>query len=333
MRSELKPFLQGAFIVVILASLTLFLWSVDFKLVLFGLKDVGFCFFILLIISFVAYLLASLSWRVCLGEEQRHIGLFPLFAIRQAGETLGLFNPTSIIAGDWLKVHLLKKYDVDHKVAMNAVLISRLTTVLSQVVLLVCTLLWLLSRDWIGPLPQFVFVLSYVILFVLMVAILSFVYWVFVGKIGEVDPIVKRASFVSQIIRRLQAVLREVIYAIRADYKGFLSSFFLALLHWIVGSLEFYFILVLLGFDITILQGLLLDMTVLVIKSAAAFIPGQLGIEELGNKWMLALIGIRSAHTWLTVSLIRRARQLVWVFLGLLLYLPLKKNITDVEVG
>jgi len=153
MGSKLKRFLQPICMAIILASLLVFLGGLDFNLVLLGLQEVGFSFVALLLISFTAYLLASLSWKVCLGREQKPIALFSLFAIRQVGETLALLNPTSIIAGDWLKIHLLQQYKVEYRSAKNSVLISRLTSVLSQMVLLFCTSLWLLCRDQIAFLP------------------------------------------------------------------------------------------------------------------------------------------------------------------------------------
>ena len=99
-----------------------------------------------------------------------------------------------------------------------------------------------------------------------------------------------------------------------------LLSFLASCLHWIVGSLEFYFILLFLGVKTTVAKALLVDMGVIVFKSAGAFIPGQIGIEEYGNKVMLGIIGIAGGTIWITVSILRRARQLAWILLSLLVY-------------
>ncbi len=41
-------------------------------------------------------------------------------------------------------------------------------------------------------------------------------------------------------------------------------------------------------------------------KAAGAIVPGQIGVEEYGNKVMLDVIGIVSNEIWLVVTLIRR---------------------------
>ncbi len=66
-------------------------------------------------------------------------------------------------------------------------------------------------------------------------------------------------------------------------------------------------------------------------KAAGAFIPGQIGAEEYGNKMMLLAIGIPDAEIW--ISILRRARQLVWIAFGIVVYFLLAKqrNIFQIE--
>ena len=99
----------------------------------------------------------------------------------------------------------------------------------------------------------------------------------------------------------------------------FLSGVF-ALLHWVFGGLEFYLILKFLGLKVSVLQALLVDLGVVLFKAAGAFVPGQLGVEEYGNKIMLAFIGIPAEEIWVTASVLRRARQLFWIVFAVIVY-------------
>jgi len=54
-------------------------------------------------------------------------------------------------------------------------------------------------------------------------------------------------------------------------------------------------------------------MGVIFFKTIGAVVPGQIGIEEYGNKVMLETIGVQSNEIWLVVTLMRRARQLFWL--------------------
>jgi hypothetical protein len=81
-----------------------------------------------------------------------------------------------------------------------------------------------------------------------------------------------------------------------------------------------------LDINVNIIQAILVDMGVVFFKAAGAFVPGQIGFEEYGNKVMLAAIGVVGAEIWITASILRRTRQLFWIFFGLLVYLFMFKK-------
>jgi len=68
------------------------------------------------------------------------------------------------------------------------------------------------------------------------------------------------------------------------------------------------------------------EMGVTLFKSLGAIIPGQIGVEEYGNKVMLDVIGIASNEVWFVVSLVRRARQLFWLAIAGVLFLIISKK-------
>jgi len=69
-----------------------------------------------------------------------------------------------------------------------------------------------------------------------------------------------------------------------------------------------------------------MDTTIVVSKSAVWFIPGQLGAEEIINKFVLYLIGISSLNFWLSVSILRRVRLLFWSSVAGVFYAGLTKK-------
>ena len=85
------------------------------------------------------------------------------------------------------------------------------------------------------------------------------------------------------------------------------------MVHWIFGAMEFFVIFTTLGLDVTVMSAIAVEMGVGVFKTLGSVIPGQLGIEEYGNKVMLDLIGVQSNEVWLAASLMRRGRQLFWL--------------------
>ncbi len=335
-----KKRVKQLLVISIVVFIGIFLWNTDFQSVWKELRGIGFRFLYLLGITYLAYLIGTWSWHVCLGKERSKISVFRLFSLRQVGETVGLYNPTSIIGGDMLKAELLKPYGISKSVAINSVASSRVTAVLSQILLFLGACVWLISNPaGMQAIQRFGWVF-YLIVVVLLVAKIGLFIWL--SKSGkkhteasseDASSPKKSRNFLEKIYHNILKLLNDIRSFYQENTRTFWFSYALATLHWIVGSLEFYFILLFLGFDVQPMHGLLLDMSVIVFKSLGAFVPGQLGVEELGNKLMLAAIGITGASVWITVSILRRARQLSWIVIGFILYLFIKKEINHVATA
>lgn len=308
-------YLKWGLVISIVVSFTLFLRATDFREVFALLREIGGKAAYILISTFCAYVLGSLGWKYCLGAESKNISTYRLFVYRHIGETLALFNPTSILAGDWLKSRALKKHGIREDAANNSVVLARILMVLTQMCLLILALSWLLLGDTLSG--QWRSTVG-VVLAVLLVAL---------------------TALVVLLLRNAKVKSRWKVWNTLLGYKNALGSYikahpketalaaFFMALHWIAGSLEMFFILHFLGFDVTVFHGLLMDMGVILIKSIGAFIPGQLGLEEVANKTVIFLIGITSASLWISVSIVKRSRQLFWSLIGGILYIIYRKEI------
>ena len=110
------------------------------------------------------------------------------------------------------------------------------------------------------------------------------------------------------------------------ENKGkFLLAFLLCVIHWIFGAMEFYIVLNMMGLDVPLTKAIAVEMGVIVFKTAGAIVPGQIGVEEYGNKVMLDAIGIVSNEIWLVVTLMRRGRQLFWLIVAGIFMLIISK--------
>lgn len=114
--------------------------------------------------------------------------------------------------------------------------------------------------------------------------------------------------------------------------KQIALAFLCSILHWMFGASELFVILKYLEIDPLFLNALTVDMGVVIVKSIGGFVPAQIGVEEFGNKYMLTFIGVTGPGIWISVSILRRAKQLFWIILSALFYiciefiLPTKKQ-------
>ncbi len=315
-RMNWTKFLRVGLGIVILFFLAIYIRATPWGETAVAIRQVGFGFCWIVISTFVAYLLATLGWYYCLGSSREKIGIWRLFLIRHVGETLGLFNPASVVGGDLVKVSLLNQQLPDKAVVTSSVYISRLFMVISQLLLFLIALCWMLLALPAAAvvIPRSVQVWLLAVICMLLIAGC----WILARLAGGQPSL-------SGSIPKTKLGMAMLL---TTNPRLFLRAFICFLLHWLVGSVEVFMLLHYLGYHISLMHGLFMDMGVIIFKSAGAFIPGQLGIEEMGNKMMLLVMGIGSSAAWLSLSVLRRVRQLCWALAGVLFYLVLFKRKT-----
>ncbi len=318
----MNKYLKAALLILVLVFLGFFIQATDWSGVLKSVQQVGFNFLFLILISGASAWLSVIAWRYCLPkQESDKISGWQLFWIRQIGENVAILNPTSVIGGEAMKIYMLQGHGIDQRQALHSILLSRTLTIISQILMLLIAGIGFLSitvHDFSG-------LWAYWSLILIIPALIFGLGFIFRHRFFRAffKTLISRLTLLERY-RKTRAFVLELWLELRTFYsenrRAMLFSFLASCLHWLVGSLEFYFILLFLGIKTSILKALLVDMGVIVFKSAGAFIPGQLGVEEYGNKVMLAIIGIAGNTIWITVSILRRARQLSWILLSLLIY-------------
>lgn len=321
----MKKLLRILLIISVLISFCFFLRATNIPASVDIIRHLGFSALWILISTFGAYLFGALGWKFCIDSTSKP-PLGKLFIYRHTGNTIALFNPTSVIAGELYNARMLEQQGVDERIALKSVLLARIIMMLSLLTLSIVSLGWLLYSlsDGLPRKMKFLLIISFAIVVLLLLS-LSY----FSLRRGDVnnagnsltDENRKKWKKIIRNVREMRSSLAEYI---RKRPQEAIFSFVFFSLHWILGSLEIYFILSFLGFDIKVWNALLIDTGIILIKSMGAFIPGQLGVEELGNKLFLSVIGINSYNIWLSVSILRRSRQLFWSCIGFLFYITLR---------
>jgi hypothetical protein len=92
------------------------------------------------------------------------------------------------------------------------------------------------------------------------------------------------------------------------------------------GALEFFIVLRMLSVPVVFPDAVAVEMGVIFFKTVGAVVPGQLGIEEYGNKVMLDTIGVHGNEIWLVITLMRRSRQLFWLGIAGIFAIVISKN-------
>lgn len=314
-------------ILIVGISLILYVRATDLHQVFASVERVGYRFIVLLIVTFLSACLSTIGWKYCFGVAGAGLSLRELFFIRVVGETVGIVNPASALGGDAVKAVLMRDRPIAQKTVLASLLISRVIMTITQVTLFILALMILYFKD--GLVLHWPY--ASVALIIAILCSVPVIY--FLMRNSWFKDLIRPTPFGAGLARRT-ARMRQKMGEVRLEMTSFyrnkkkdlmLASLFFGA-HWIFGALEFYFILLFLGVKATVVQALLVDMGVIFFKSAGAFIPGQIGVEEYGNKVMLAAIGAPGTEIWVTASILRRTRQLFWIIFGMATYFALYKK-------
>lgn len=340
----------------LILALTLFGWfiySSDIKLVdvTSNLEKVGFNFIFLILVTFIAQLLATIAWDLSFLDSPPNISIFRLFLIRLVGESIAVINPTNVVAGESFKALMLKREGVDYSTSIASLTLSRFLVVFSLVTLLIFSFFIIINEIQnqfivISELKQYsiyltqygtyiaiVFILLLLSLITLAIYSLSKGY----GLISIPFQILHKKFRSTMWIKATYIKLKQVDHKLLKLWKikkgkAFLA-YLLSALHWILGGFEVYLILQFLNVDVSAISVIASEMGVInIFKSLGAFIPFQAGVEETGNQIMLNILGIQSAAIFITVTLLRRLRQFFWIGSGLMIltfFMKKKESITE----
>ncbi|MFT4536110.1 MAG: hypothetical protein ACJA1A_002870 [Saprospiraceae bacterium] len=324
-----KNVIKWGLLVLVLAFVGQFVWNSNLEVIGGYLRKMPFTFLGVVGLSFFAYLSATIAWRLCMGNDGDKTGILQLFMIRHVGEMLSVFNPTSVIAGETLKAHYLAKNGMDNKRSISSILLSRILIILSALLLIILSSLYLIFGvlgDNQG-LPIIIMALIVIGGFGYLLARFLLHSKLYLHK--AVSKLQRRFGN-KYITDKLLDAIKEINLEAHTFYshnKGKLFwAFLLSVIHWIFGAAEFYLILKVLGFDISVVNAIAIEMGVILFKTVGAIVPGQVGVEEYANKVMLEAVGIAGNEVWLVVSIMRRARQLFWVGIAGVFYFFMEKG-------
>lgn len=290
------------------------------------LRLVNVRFFLLIAVTFIAYLMVTLAWKLSFYRFPGHISTAMLFIIRQIGESLAQINPTNVIAGEALKAILLKRKNIPYKDSIVSLTISRFLVLFSAL-----TLIMIGVYLFFDQLKFMAGTVSLVVMIALMFSLLVFLLYRLSSGKGILSMPVKILALLNRRFPSLKGIAGSIDKMNEADgelidfYKtkkgNFIIAFILSFTSWLMGAFEFYVILYLLGLQATFLSCIAIEVGVMVFKGIGAFVPGQIGIEEYASKMMLEFVGVPGSGVWVTVSILRRARQLFWIGVGFVAFL------------
>ena len=272
---------------------------------------------LLIVILFPAMVLKVFdvfAWRCALPRHQ--VGFGPLLTALLAGQAVTSITPTGPFGGDATKVWMLRHH-VGQRDGVASLIIVETTSTVSQGLFLLLGIL-VAQRTLLNSTPllramEWVLALE-------AVGVGCFVALQCGGLAARGHAILARFGFAGGSERGAAAAYVDdaLVSFYRREPRRLQRSVAWGFLGWIVGAAEVWLILDLLGTPVPMGTAFVIESFGTGISFATFFLPVQIGVDEGGAVATFVALGLSGA-AGLSLSLVRRVREMTWIAIGLLL--------------
>jgi hypothetical protein len=261
----------------------------------------------------------TLGWRYAFTRDR--VPFLALFGARAAGDALNLVTAVASVGGEAVKAWLIRHY-VTYEESVPSLVIAKTTSTIGQGLFLLlgmvvaCFAIDLDSHLWRSMLW---------LLVVECVAIGGFV-------LAQLTGVITRAGRVLSLF----GPSKGAAYAERLDEslghyyhhqrRRLLASTALHLAGWVLGGLEVFLMLYALDVPLSFATAVVIEAFGAAVRFATFLVPANIGVLEGANAGAFTALGA-GAGAGLAFSFVRRARQAVWVGLGLIVLVAMRSQV------
>ena len=258
----------------------------------------------------------TLGWRFAFARDRAPF--WRLYGARLAGEALNIVTALGSVGGEAVKAWLVRR-DVSYAESVPALVIAKTTTVIAQAIFLLIgiVLAWAMLDVSGSVLRAMMSLLGVEIL-----AVCGFFVAQIVGLVRRGGRVLVWARVMpdASAAESLDASLRRYY---RLEWRRFAASTGFNTLGWLLGGLETTLMLWLLGITTSVPTAIAIEAFGSGVRFASFMVPASLGVTEGANAAAFQALGFGAA-SGLAFSLVRRARQTVWIVIGLVVLLGMR---------
>jgi uncharacterized protein (TIRG00374 family) len=258
----------------------------------------------------------TLGWRFAFARV--HAPFWRLYGARVVGEALNVVTALGSVGGEVAKVWLLRR-DVSVSESLPSIVIAKTTITIAQALFLLIgiVLVWTtLDVD-----SQILRAMLW-LLVIEVAAVAGFLLAQLSGLVARGGRLLQAVGVVSDISHATQ-----LDDALRAYYRHEWGRFTLSVgFHlggWVLGAVEAVVMLWALGIDGGVVVATVVEALGSAVRFATFLVPASLGAFEGANALAFGVLGY-GAGAGLAFSLVRRARQAVWIVIGIVVLLAMR---------
>ena len=299
-----------------------FVWSAGPANIWTNISKIGVGFLLILAVSGLRFVVRAVTWTLCF-EAPHHLSIWEAFKAHLIGDTAGNIVSLGMVVSEPTKAALVRER-VPLLAAISAIAVENLFYMLSVAAFLFCgTMALLLSF----PLPKTLWWLSVGILTGVVIAVMV-VGWAVRLQLRFLSGALKwanrRGLGRSAFERRHERVtaLEDRIYGFHTRNRArFLPILLLQSGFHLLGVLEAYITIYLITeVPPTLLAAFLFETVNRIINIVFKYVPLRAGVDEAGTGQLARVLKFGEA-AGVTLAIVRKARTVFWMAVGITLLL------------
>jgi len=283
------------------------------------ISRVGWAGFALVVaIYLAAFLSDTFSWQLTFKSVPLDLKwLERLFFVRLVGEAFNNVIPAGSVGGEPVKAAVLKqRYGIGLKESGATLVLAKTINLLGLLAFLMLGFGLLILSEKIPDSLKLVAGVGLVALSAgtagfFLVQRLQITSWL--SQRASRRPLFARLARFVQHIEEVDGHFEHFYVSRRARFAAAVA---LAAFNWLLGVVELYVAMILLGFPVSVTDAMIIEAMAQLVRAGTFFIPASIGAQE-GIFVLVIKLLTGDAALGLAAALLRRCRELVWIAAGL----------------
>ncbi len=317
----------------------MFTFDVSFAELWQHLTRAGYWLIPILGVWIFIYGMNALAWNCIIksnSDPDEHVSFMRVFKLTVTGYALNYATPVGGLGGEPYRIMELSK-DISNEHATSSVILYAMMHFFAHFWLWFTSVFFYLALVFTGDVPLTPTIAT-VLLIIVVFCLLAFYVFSRGYKNGLVVRIIRwlgkvpglkgwSQRFLDRHTETLQHIDQQIASLHKQDKRAFYTSLLLEYGSRIVQASEIFFMLLLFGIDngggfwglfLTYVHAILILSFTTLFANMIGFLPMQLGVQEGGFVLSIAALGF-SAALGIFVSIICRVREIIWIFIGIML--------------
>jgi uncharacterized membrane protein YbhN (UPF0104 family) len=269
-------------------------------------------FALVCLLAGASMVLDTLGWRSTLVSGRPPFSR--LLAARCAGQAVNVVTALGGVGGEAIKAWVVRR-DIPYEASVPSLILAKTAEVVAQALLLLTGILVAWTTGAVGG--TLLSSMCY-LLVVEVIAVGGFILVQVTGGVGRVGRLLTWMGG-GRLVRQVDGAVRGFY---RTHWRALLLSVGFHYASWLVGALEALVVLQSLHVPASLVTATIIEALGTGVRFATFFVPASLGTLEGAYAAAFTALGW-SAGDGLAFSLVRRARQVVWIGVGLVILLAM----------